>query len=172
MHYVLLFRPMKGGKVGGQYLFCEQNSNKFHSCQHSVRSSLRIPFWWINVCIWTNVFIWHTQTSHFYISRDMIKKKKKKWHVSPAKTQISLGFRPVWLESSLSAWRNLVLSIERTAKILIRLRYQNWSEFSLGAHSFCWFYHVVAQIIWAFQRILLRARKPITNKINNQRQRI
>ena len=24
----------------------------------------------------------------------------------PAKTQISLGIRPVWLESSLSAWRN------------------------------------------------------------------
>ena len=30
-----------------------------------------------------------------------------KWHVCPAKTQISLGIRPVWSESSLSAWRNL-----------------------------------------------------------------
>ena len=30
-----------------------------------------------------------------------------KWHVRPAKTQISLGIRPVWSESSLSAWRNL-----------------------------------------------------------------
>ena len=29
------------------------------------------------------------------------------WHVRPAKTQISLGFRPVWSESSLSAWRKL-----------------------------------------------------------------
>ena len=28
--------------------------------------------------------------------------------VRPAKTQISLGIRPVWSESSLSAWRNLV----------------------------------------------------------------
>ena len=27
--------------------------------------------------------------------------------VCPAKTQISLGIRPVWSESSLSAWRNL-----------------------------------------------------------------
>ena len=27
--------------------------------------------------------------------------------VRPAKTQISLGIRPVWSESSLSAWRNL-----------------------------------------------------------------
>ena len=33
--------------------------------------------------------------------------KPIKWHVRPAKTQISLGIRPVWSESSLSAWRKL-----------------------------------------------------------------
>ena len=33
--------------------------------------------------------------------------KPTKWHVHPAKTQISLGIRPVWSESSLSAWRKL-----------------------------------------------------------------
>ena len=33
--------------------------------------------------------------------------KPTKWHVRPAKTQISLGIRPVWSESSLSAWRNI-----------------------------------------------------------------
>ena len=33
--------------------------------------------------------------------------KPTKWHVRPAKTQISLGIRPVRSESSLSAWRNL-----------------------------------------------------------------
>ena len=32
--------------------------------------------------------------------------KSTKWHVRPAKTQISLGIRPVWSESSLSAWRH------------------------------------------------------------------
>ena len=32
--------------------------------------------------------------------------KPAKWHVCPAKTQISLGIRPVWSVSSLSAWRN------------------------------------------------------------------
>ena len=32
--------------------------------------------------------------------------KPTKW-VRPAKTQISLGIRPVWSESSLSAWRKL-----------------------------------------------------------------
>ena len=31
--------------------------------------------------------------------------KPTKWHVRPVKTQISLGIRPVWSESSLSAWR-------------------------------------------------------------------
>ena len=30
-------------------------------------------------------------------------KKPTKWHVRPAKTQISLGIRPVWSESSLRA---------------------------------------------------------------------
>ena len=34
-------------------------------------------------------------------------KKTTKWHVRPAKTQISLGIRPVWSEFSLSAWRKL-----------------------------------------------------------------
>ena len=33
--------------------------------------------------------------------------KPTKWHVRPAKTQVSLGIRPVWSESSLSAWRKL-----------------------------------------------------------------
>ena len=33
--------------------------------------------------------------------------KTNKISVRPAKTQISLGIRPVWSESSLSAWRNL-----------------------------------------------------------------
>ena len=33
--------------------------------------------------------------------------KPTKWHVHPVKTQISLGIRPVWSESSLSAWRKL-----------------------------------------------------------------
>ena len=33
--------------------------------------------------------------------------KPSKWHVRPVKTQISLGIRPVWSESSLSAWKNI-----------------------------------------------------------------
>ena len=33
--------------------------------------------------------------------------KPTKWHVRTAKTQIGLGIRPVWSESSLSAWIKL-----------------------------------------------------------------
>ena len=70
--------------------------------------------------------------------------KTNKVRVRPAKTQISLGIRPVWSESSLSTWRNL----GSLAKTLIRLIWcPGWSESSLGAHSFCWFCHVVAQIL-------------------------
>ena len=33
--------------------------------------------------------------------------KPTKWHVRPAQSQISLGIRPVWSDSLLSAWRNI-----------------------------------------------------------------
>ena len=33
--------------------------------------------------------------------------KPTKWHVRPVKSQISLGIRPIWSGSSLSAWRKL-----------------------------------------------------------------
>ena len=38
------------------------------------------------------------------MSRDIT--KQTKWLCAPAKTQISLGIRPIWSESSLTAWRN------------------------------------------------------------------
>ena len=44
-------------------------------------------------------------TSRSNMSRNVT--KPTKWHVRPAKTQISLGIRPIWSESSLSAWRKL-----------------------------------------------------------------
>ena len=61
--------------------------------------------------------------------------------VRPAKTQISLGIRPVWSESSLSAWRNIGGC-------------PGWSESSLGAHSLCWFCHVAAHLDPESQKII------------------
>ena len=74
--------------------------------------------------------------------------KTNKMAVRPAKTQISLGIRPVWSESSLCAeWVGKAFFL-RTMKTLIRLGgCPGWSESSLGAHSFCWFCHVVAQLL-------------------------
>ena len=71
--------------------------------------------------------------------------------VRPAKTQISLGIHPVFVVRMKKAW---ILSYPLSAvKTLIRLgRCPGWSESSLGAHSFCWFYHVMAHIttVWDF----------------------
>ena len=75
--------------------------------------------------------------------------KPTKWHVRPAKTQVSLGIHPVWSESSLSAWRKLGSlathwvhsegsdQTGRTPRLI-------WS--SLGAQSFCWFCHEAAHL--------------------------
>ena len=58
--------------------------------------------------------------------------KTNQMTVCPVKTQISLGIRPVWSESSLSVWRKLgSLLIERTVMILIRLaKCPGWSVFA------------------------------------------
>ena len=55
-------------------------------------------------------FYKHTMEAHYqflflYLSHLMT--KPTKWQVHQAKTQISLGIRPVWSESLLSTWRKL-----------------------------------------------------------------
>ena len=42
-----------------------------------------------------------------HLKYECLKTKPAKWHVRPAKTQISLGIRPVWSKSVLSAWWKL-----------------------------------------------------------------
>ena len=70
-------------------------------------------------------------------SRLMTKPTKR--HVRPAKTQISLGIRPVWSESSLSAWRKLGSLATHWAHSEDSDQIglggcPGWSESSLGAH--------------------------------------
>ena len=93
---------------------------------------------------------WNRQ-SQFIMLNNMSRSMTKptKWHVRPARTQISLGIRPVWSESSLSAWRNLrSLATHWThsedsdqtgqmpRKILIRLGWcPGWSESLLSAKT-------------------------------------
>ena len=64
------------------------------------------------------------------MSRNMT--KPTKWHLRPAKTQISLGIRLDWSESSLSAWRKLVLSYPLSAQQRL------WSDWR------------VPRLIWVF----------------------
>ena len=90
------------------------------------------------------------QMSHLMI-------KPTKWHVRPAKTQISLGIRPVWSEASLSAWRSYPLSAQRRlwpdwadaqADLSLRwahshfvgfvMRRLKWHSFNPGNYPYAW----------------------------------
>ena len=82
------------------------------------------------VCMWIK--------QHF--SRLMT--KTNNWHVRPAKTQISLGIRPVWSESSLSAWRKLVSLATQWAHSEDSDQSLRWAH-----RSFCWFCHEAAHLL-------------------------
>ena len=65
--------------------------------------------------------------------------KTKKMTVRPAKTQISLGIRPVWSESSLcTQW---------VGKDPSFLYVDSEDSDQTGRMPFCWFCHEAAQII-------------------------
>ena len=87
--------------------------------------------------------------------------KTNKVTARPAKTQISLGIRPVWSESSLSAWRKLGSLATHWAHRedsdqTGRMPRLIWVfESSLGAQSLCWFYHF--QVHFAHVSLYLRA---------------
>ena len=66
--------------------------------------------------------------------------KTNKMSVRPAKTRISLGIRPVWSESSLSAWRKFGTLATHWAH----------SEDSDQTWSLCWFCHVGAHVFDRF----------------------
>ena len=79
-------------------------------------------------------------------------KPKNKWPVHPAKTQIGMGIRTDWSESSLSAWRNDEtmdhwLPIERTAKTLMQ---------TAGR---------MPRLIWVFAGRICEPRHDKTNKV-------
>ena len=75
--------------------------------------------------------------------------KTNKVSVWPAKTQISLGIRPVWSESSLSAWKKLG---SLAAQWVHSEDWSDWADAQADlslrwAHMpFCWFCHEAAQM--------------------------
>ena len=117
-------------------------SKQYHLCDSVVAHTMTTEITWLM----NNVL-----TSVRYVP---VHDKTNKMTLAPAKTQISLGIRPVWAESSLSEdplgpW----LPIERTAKALIRLggcQGWSWSESSLGAHVTC---HIVGFVMHRLIRL-------------------
>ena len=96
----------------------------------------------------TQAYLWP-----YWIASNMSRRMTKaaKWPVRLVKTQISLGFCPVWSESSLSAWRNIGPLSTCWAHS------EDWSDWvdaqaDLSLHwahmSFCWFCHAAAHICW------------------------
>ena len=67
--------------------------------------------------------------------------KTNKMSVRPAKTQISLGIRPVWSESSLSAWRNIGTSAthwaDAQAVLNLRWAHTHFVGFVVSWLKFC-----------------------------------
>ena len=120
---------------------CEQETtslrNQLYLCFENMRK-----IW--NICVDNMHSIFVVVFAQIYMSHIMT--KPTKWLVRPAKTQISLGIRPVWSESSLSAWRNpgslaTHWAHSEDSDQIGRMPRLIW-VFLLGAHSFCWFCHV------------------------------
>ena len=88
----------------------------------------------------TNIHFTTLDVLLHYLSRPMT--KPTKWHVSLAKTQISLGIRPVWSESSLSAWRN----IGSLAIHWAHCEDPADAQADRGHRSFCWLCHEAAHL--------------------------
>ena len=82
-----------------------------------------------------------------YLSHLM--KKPTKWHEGPAKTQISLGIRPVWSVFAVRMKKAWVLSYPLSAQQRL---WSDWADAQADlslrwAHmQFCWFCHDTAHI--------------------------
>ena len=82
----------------------------YSSEYYTVNSSNILCF--INRTVWltsrsSHVFLCSARRSKVRYTIEPPPDKTNKWHVRPAKPQISLGIRPVCSVSSLSAWRKL-----------------------------------------------------------------
>ena len=101
---------------------------------------------WLIFTVW---MLWCT-----FCNNSHLMTKPTKWHVRQAKTQISLGIRPVWSVFAVRMKKHRVLSYPLSAqRRLIRLGgCQGWSESLLGAHSFSWFCHEAVHV-FSFQTL-------------------
>ena len=82
---------------------------------------------------------WDSETSNSQIKQLMwFMTKPTKWPVRPAKTQISLGIRPVWSVFAVCMKKHWALNYTCTYWVYS----EDWAH-----KSFCWFSHVVAHYL-------------------------
>ena len=105
-------RGLWSGRVVVQADLCNHWAHRASCvfCRSFITSAVKLVFAlsWVRQC---RMYYWETTIEPRH-------DKTNKMSVRPAKTQISLGIRPVRLESSLSAWRKLgsLAPTERSAK--------------------------------------------------------
>ena len=130
---------------------------------------------WRTFCWWPTLHSHHSpkyqnnyEKSYLIgMSRDMT--KPTKWVC--AQRRLRSAWASAQSDQSLrcpqTLWETLSPSLpfERTVKTLIRLGgCPGWSESSLGAHSLCWFCHVVARILATNRTFFVRGNgKPRNN---------
>ena len=133
---VIYVTRIRGKTMSFQY---KNNKIKFlwkRICYQSIPDNMTA--WWKNVrWCWT-----------LYLSHDMT--KQTNWVC--AQRRLRSAWASAQSDQSLRCALNGYVRTQsfflRTAKILIKLgRCPGWSESSLGAHSLCWFCHVVAHFI-------------------------
>ena len=90
----------------GDLRLCWSHDSK-NRFSHDVAQIRLIPLLHKVSCLECFVFVIRMHYTKFSNFNEPPRDKTNKMTVRPAKTQISLDTRPVWLESSLSAWRKL-----------------------------------------------------------------
>ena len=117
---------------------------------------------WVYCNIFGRLFYVYCHVYTFIQSWACARQKTTKWSVRPAKTQISLGIRPVWSESSQSAWRRIgtlathwaYSEVSDLSRLMPRL---NWDFAGRTCHlflSFFWFCRAAAQIVYCKYLVL------------------
>ena len=85
--------------------------------------------------------LFYTTSGKYLLAKmSRITTKPTKWHVRPAKTQIS----PVWSDCSLSALRKF------GSLVTLWAHSEDWSDSSLGAHVILWVCPEAAQMVLSF----------------------
>ena len=123
-----------------------RKANSFHKMAFSMKMSYFLHTFCLSLLLQSHLVITHRGSFILYLMPYTLRHrmtKPTKWSMSPTKSQISLGMRPVWSASSLCERPNIYWCGQR----------RHWSdlEYSQADLSlrwvhmqYCWFCHVAA----------------------------